>query len=180
MSHVSYLLTVDFGASKCGATGSSGVGYTVYDSTGSIVSQRTTNGVKQVAPGIYSAEPFFPDVDDSFQVVWDTGDVFTRKCYASEVVSHTERFFTLAAGLTHVTDAIVDVAHSLSGAYGDIQSLAMDVSLIRDFTAGRWKMMNNQMIFYKEDNVTEIARYDLLDQNMRPSMDSVFERKKTV
>ena len=43
---------------------------------------------------------------------------------------------------------------------------------------GKWINLANQMIFYKEDNATEIARYNLTDENGSPSTTSVFERTK--
>jgi hypothetical protein len=47
-----------------------------------------------------------------------------------------------------------------------------------DISGGRWKIVGNQMIFYQEDNVTEIRRFNLFDDLGSPSMDSVFERVK--
>ena len=47
-----------------------------------------------------------------------------------------------------------------------------------DISGGRWKIVNNKMIFYKEDNVTEVARFNLLDDTGSPTMDDVHERVK--
>lgn len=47
-----------------------------------------------------------------------------------------------------------------------------------DISGGRWKIVNNKMIFYKEDNVTEITRFNLLDDTGSPTMDDVHERVK--
>ena len=47
-----------------------------------------------------------------------------------------------------------------------------------DIQYGRWYINNNQMIFYKEDNVTEVARFNLFDDNGNPTMDAVFDRVK--
>ena len=46
------LRNVNFGKSKANATGTLGVGYTVYDATGTIVTSRTTSGVYQILTGI--------------------------------------------------------------------------------------------------------------------------------
>ena len=178
--HAYNLFNVDFGSSKANATGSSGVGYTILDITGSIVEPRTTVGVTQVAPGIYSAAPHFPHSDPSYQILWDTGTAFPKTYYASETVNNLKQFFELTASISAVNDAVSMAATVLSGARDDLTQLKIDVALIRDFTAGRWKMSNNQMIFYKEDNLTEIARFNLFDDGGNPSMESVFERKKIV
>jgi|LauGreDrversion4_2_1035121.scaffolds.fasta_scaffold78347_3 hypothetical protein len=178
--HAYNLFTVDFGQSKADATGSSGVGYTLLDITGSIVENRTTEGVVQVAPGIYSATPHFPHDDPAYQILWDTGTAFTKTYYAAETVNNLKQFFELTASISAVNNAVSMAAEVLSDTRDDLSQLKIDVALIRDFTAGRWKMMNNQMIFYKEDNLTEIARFGLFDDSGNPSMESVFERKKIV
>jgi hypothetical protein len=49
---------------------------------------------------------------------------------------------------------------------------------IRDMTAGKWKIINDQMIFYKEDNITEVARFNLFDENGLPTVDVPTERRK--
>ncbi len=60
-----------------------------------------------------------------------------------------------------------------------VQSMADDVALIKQVEIGRWKIDTsaNQMILYKEDNVTEIARFDLFNKNNTPAVSNVTERK---
>ena len=43
---------------------------------------------------------------------------------------------------------------------------------------GRWKIITNQMIFYKEDNVTEVVRFNLLDKDGQPAEKNVMERTR--
>jgi len=176
--HAYNLFTVDFGPSKADATGASGVGFTILDSAGAVVASRTTSGVSQVAPGIYSAAPHFPDEDPAYQILWDTGTAFSKTYYATETVNNLKQFFELTSSIAAVNQAVDMAAGVITSAYADLTQIKIDVALIRDFTAGRWKMSNNQMVFYKEDNLTEIARFSLLDDGGNPSMESVFERKK--
>ena len=49
---------------------------------------------------------------------------------------------------------------------------------IYNIEGGRWKIEANQMIFYKPDNLTEIARFNLLDNAGAPAMTSIFQRVK--
>jgi len=135
------LFNVNFGRLKAGATGPTGVGYTVLDKEGVIVTQRTTEGVYQTAPGIYSAYITFPHPFLG-QILWDTGGTFTPVVYAAECYTNTEEL----------------------------------VEKIYQMQFGRWEIVNNQMIFYGEDNTAEIARFDLFDDSGVPSMDSVFKR----
>lgn len=46
-----------------------------------------------------------------------------------------------------------------------IDQLVLDVEFIKDIEGGKWAIVGNQMIFYKDDNVTEVARFDLDDAN---------------
>ncbi len=77
-------------------------------------------------------------------------------------------------------------AHQISGSSGFIvsqlsgtlETVSSKVQSLFDINFGRWKIVANQMIFYKPDNVTEVARFNLFDDVSSPSMDAVFERVK--
>lgn len=55
-----------------------------------------------------------------------------------------------------------------------------DISFMKQMVSGRWKIDEsvNQMIFYEDDNSTEIARFNLLDENGSAAFTNVFERTK--
>jgi len=61
---------------------------------------------------------------------------------------------------------------------GDFDSLQTDVTFIKDVEGGRWKIDSglSQMIFYKEDGTTEIARFNLLDSAGTSTVTNPFER----
>ena len=59
-----------------------------------------------------------------------------------------------------------------------IDALQVDVSFIKQIESGRWHITGNQMIFYEDDNTTEIARFDLFDAGGSPSQINVFQRTK--
>ena len=233
---ISQVRNCNFGRLKADATGSSGVGYTLLDTTGSIASSRTTTGVYQTAPGIYGAFITFPD-DFRGQVLWDTGTAFPDTYYATEAYNVEENDPRTAVILDQVgvltgtvdmigtevlvlsgnLDAVgsqlnvvsgnVDVAVSNAtqaavnsyGTYmkllqvsGSVESInttvqGMSSSLgaigsatqdLYDMQFGRWHIIGDKMIFYRADNVTEIARFNLLDDAGNPTMDAVFERVK--
>tara|TARA_Y100000287_G_scaffold180705_1_gene175903 strand:- start:314 stop:751 length:438 start_codon:yes stop_codon:yes gene_type:complete len=54
----------------------------------------------------------------------------------------------------------------------------IDSRLTRHFTVGQWEIdkSTNEMIFYQDDNVTEMGRFDLKDAKGSPSTDQVFKR----
>lgn len=156
---LSQLKNVNFGRTKLNATGSTGVGYQLLDTAGSVVSARTTTGVYQSAPGIYAAYVSFPD-EFKGQILWDTGTAFLTSSYAAEQYNYEEN--------NPKVDGIYDVVTSMTGTLNSIY----------DIQYGRWRIVGNQMVFYKEDNSTEVARFDLYDDAGNPTMDAVFERTR--
>jgi len=52
------------------------------------------------------------------------------------------------------------------------------MNFIYDVEGGRWKVENDQMIFYKADNVTELCRFNLKDAAGQPVMTDVMERER--
>ena len=57
-----------------------------------------------------------------------------------------------------------------------------DSRITRHFTTGRWLLdsSENQMIFYQEDNKTEVGRFNLFDSSGNGSVESVFHRSKVI
>ena len=131
------------------------VGYTVYGSTGATVINRTTAGVHVLIvsgsnTGTYSAVVEFPD-DFKGSIVWDTGAGLPRPRYAIEQYNELEN-------------------------NPDIEVIKQSVQLTERMTAGRWSIVDNQMIFYDDDNETEITRFSLLNRNLGPDVEEVFHR----
>ena len=59
-------------------------------------------------------------------------------------------------------------------------TLLTDVAFIKNMEGGRWKIDTgaNQMIFYQDDNTTEVARFDLFDSAGSPTSSSPYERTR--
>ena len=59
------------------------------------------------------------------------------------------------------------------------EEVKIDQKFARYIHTGRWKIDKdeNQMIFYQDDNITEIAKYELLDDSGSPSVTQLFERR---
>ena len=60
------------------------------------------------------------------------------------------------------------------------EEIKIDQKMARYIHTGRWIVdeNRNQMIFFEDDNVTEIARYDLKDRSGNASVNEIFERVK--
>ena len=77
---------------------------------------------------------------------------------------------------------LLTIKHATYFPWGKSQNYKVDKSDIDDLyevAYGRWKIESDQLIIYKDDNTTEIARFDLKDSAGSPSMVNVFEREKT-
>ena len=58
--------------------------------------------------------------------------------------------------------------------------IEIDARVTRKFTAGQWIIdkKGKEMIFYDEENGSELGRFGLFDDAGRPSVDSVFRRSR--
>jgi len=59
-----------------------------------------------------------------------------------------------------------------------IPSIITDITFLKDIEGGKWKIVGNQMIFYKSDNSTEVARFNLFDDAGNPNQIRIFERAR--
>lgn len=173
-STLQQLRIVNFGRSKKDATGDTGVGYKLIDYSGAAVLERTTAGVYQTAPGIYAAYIEFPS-EFRGQILWDTGTFFSETYYASEQHNTEENLPDVIYDKLNVIDNKIDTTVSTN-----LTAINDRIEQIYQLTAGRWIIKDNQMIFYKDDNETEVARFNLFDNNGSPSMDAVFDRFRVV
>lgn len=59
------------------------------------------------------------------------------------------------------------------------EEVKIDQKMARHINTGRWKVDKDtkEMIFYQDDNSTEIARYGLFDKDGNSSINELFERR---
>lgn len=67
---------------------------------------------------------------------------------------------------------------SLVDVEAKVDLLQVDLSFIKNIEGGKWQIVGEQMIFYKEDNITEIARFDLFNEAGLPANQNVFKRMR--
>lgn len=107
-----------------------------------------------------SKKPYLTDCNDGFyRRIWNS---------TSAVISSTKLAvdFEISSGSFKGKD--VD--------YLFFSSLNSDIEIIKQIETGRWKIIDNQMIFYMEDGTTPLLVFDLKDNTGSPSMTNVFER----
>lgn len=112
----------------------------------------------------------------------DTGTAFAETYYASEQHNTEENLpDAIYDKLVSMDDRIETIGNSVTGSIdAQLDAITNFVNDIYHMTAGRWKIENNQMIFYKDDNTTEVMRFDLFDDLGNPTMDAVFDRRKVI
>ena len=72
----------------------------------------------------------------------------------------------------------------ITGSNGSVifasDEVEIDSRLTRHFTVGKWEIDKtvNEMIFYQDDNVTEMGRFSLADDKGNASTDQVFIRTR--
>lgn len=164
---IQQLRNVNFGRSHADLTGSSGVGYSILDYSGSIVTPRTTTGVYQLmsGSGLYAA---YIDFSDGFrgQIMWDC------PAFSGSGGSFQQTYATEGYNVEENDPKVAQTYDAVNSVTGTIQS-------IHDMNYGRWKLdkTSNQMLFYAPDNVTLIATFNLFDDAGNPVFDGVFERR---
>ena len=87
--------------------------------------------------------------------------------------------YITSPGIPTITkDIIVDAESVADSVWSDTTAvnLLADIEFIKDVEGGRWKIINNQLIFYKDDNITQIAVFNLYDKNNNPAETNVYER----
>lgn len=73
---------------------------------------------------------------------------------------------------------IVNALYCHWGKHGNYFCVSNSLDDLVSIESGKWKIVNNQMIFYKEDNITEIMRFNLYDSGGLPTQTNVMERRR--
>lgn len=50
-----------------------------------------------------------------------------------------------------------------------IKTIETDVSFLKDIEGGKWELVGDQMVFYADDNATEVARFNMFDSSGNPT-----------
>jgi len=118
-----------------------------------------------------------------FRLLWADGTTYLsrRNTGVYELVAGTGHYGSSFDVRTDFSGSIVwDVDGTSVYALEEIET-AVDLRFTRFMTTGRWIIdeNTNEMIFYKDDNTTEIARFDLKDSAGNGAVDAVFERLRS-
>lgn len=125
----------------------------LYDPADNEVSGSYTIVRKELGNGDYEAL-FTTDVLGRWYIVV-THPIYFKWGKAAEIICSSEDVSSIAGELTNIENKI--------------DSVTIDVTFIKDIEGGRWEIDGHQMVFYKDDNTTEVARFDLtFDGDLNP------------
>lgn len=115
------------------------------------------------------------NVTASFAAI--TSDVNT---VSNKISAVTASVSTLTSNINTVSNNVSNVTASLSTVSGQVTLISGAVDFIRDIEGGRWKIDTgaNQMLFYKSDNTTLVATFDLKDSAGAATSTNPFERTR--
>ena len=77
--------------------------------------------------------------------------------------------------LCHNMPLITDFGASFIDVEPKVDQLIEDVTFLVDVEGGKWELIGNQFIFYKADNVTEVARFNTFNEAGLPAMENIMK-----
>ena len=117
--------------------------------------------------------------------IYLTGNLAVEDVSLPAFVPTDGNFTTAILGLQQVTQGVElseppTVGQITAGVWGDASAIQLlsDVAFIKKIEGGRWKIESNQMIFYEDDNTTEVARFNLFDSGGDPAMENIYDRQR--
>jgi len=78
--------------------------------------------------------------------------------------------------ISTINSNVGSIDTSIGGIESDVGSMIPDLAFIKQIEQGRWKIVNNQMIFYGANGVTPIRTFNLKDRKGEPTELSPYER----
>ena len=108
----------------------------------------------------------------------NSNEVKIRTIHHVTTYNNSHRFYIDYMDISSIE--VTTAADIADAVWADPQGIlvASGVESIREIEKGRWKIESNQMIFYEEDNTTEIMRFDLFDEAGNPANTDIFDRRR--
>jgi hypothetical protein len=79
--------------------------------------------------------------------------------------------------INNLNDQLTNISANVTAVVTAAQNAALAAQLTNKMQSGRWKIANNQLTFFDNDNITPLITFNLLDQNGNPTMINPVERK---
>jgi hypothetical protein len=164
----------------------------------SATAEWVSNGAYNVGQGLYRIdwpdEAFVGEANITVQLVvvcFGIDTTYLEVLLSPHISEIEENIDIIEENVNTITEDISTIKSSQSGEETGISTIQEDIATIKsnsmvdlsyvvEMLGGNRLIVGNQMIFYKSDGITEIARFDLFDHNGKPSMINVFRRDRVV
>ena len=165
---VTLIKSANFGRRGRGLTT---VGYTIYDNEGNESQARTTSDIIELQVDAQPSGTFSASIDfsDDFRgtIVWDTGTPLAKRLYAIEQYNEIEN-----------SPDIASIKTTVEANAANLDEVKTSVKFTEQMTSGRWSIdtTNKTMTFFDDDNITEVAKFSLLNKSLVLDTEEVFHR----
>ena len=136
----------------------------------------TIVGIMQSIDARVVAIPTNPLLTNDARLDHLDADVSSRLSTIGYTAPDNTSIADIKADVENVTYGLSAIKTDTGNIVTSVNTMAVDVALIKKVESKRWKIINNQMIFYDDDNTTPILTFDLKDDLGNPTMSSPFER----
>ena len=118
----------------------------------------------------------FSDDFDTPLIDFSGGQMFSN--FVSNLVSTVKTTVNVVTGDISTVPTATQTATAVWG-NSSATTLLSDVDFLKSIEGGRWDLVGDQMIFYTDDNVTEVARFDMFDSAGNPTTTGdIFKRTR--
>lgn len=77
-----------------------------------------------------------------------------------------------------IRSALGVVGDKVAAVGGQLQLMQTDIDFIKSISGGKWHILGSEMIFYKDDNTTEVARFRLYNDAGIPAPTGTVRRER--
>lgn len=97
------------------------------------------------------------NADEKNEAMSKLDDINIETDKISDIKTETDKI----SGVKSETDKIQGVKDTVETNEANILSILSDLGFVKEIEGGKWQIVDGQMIFYKADNATEIARFNI-------------------
>jgi hypothetical protein len=134
--------------------------------SGDVISCKVSGG-NLVATNDYNNNPICPSTNTQVTITQSSSATIVATGSALTTEEHDQLMATA-------------LQTTLLSAVDTINDNNTRIKTIEQINSGCWKMENNQLIIYKDDNTTELFRFNLYDKDGKPSMTQVTHKSRVL
>lgn len=108
---------------------------------------------------------YFISIEIDTSVVSGSGEPIIVDSSSKMLQVYLEDFNSLSGSVWNSSFSNFNQNGTMGSLINRITPMSQSIETVRKFTTGRWRIINDQMVFYDDNGITPIATFDLLMQN---------------